>query len=283
VAVLSTEDDPSDTLLPRLIAAGANRSQVFAITGACDEFGAPRPFDPITDIHLLESTLRRIKPALLIVDPIVSFIAGDSHKNTEVRRDLQPLVDLAASVDCAVLGITHLGKGSNGRDPTERVIGSIAFAAVARVVMLAAKNEDPAAEFPRMLVRSKSNIGSDEGGFEYDIRQADIGMGISTSVTVWGKSLSGNARDLIAKAEVNNEDYRDGGSLEDACSFLKSLLEDGPLPAKTVRAEADGAGYSWATIRRAKDRIGAEARKDGGEFGGHGAVWKWALGPQGAQ
>jgi len=32
---------------------------------------------------------------LLIIDPIVSAVTGDSHKNAEVRRSLQSLVDLA--------------------------------------------------------------------------------------------------------------------------------------------------------------------------------------------
>jgi putative DNA primase/helicase len=49
---------------------------------------------------------------LLIVDPVVSAIAGDSHKNAEVRRGLQPLVDLAGSMHCALLGITHFSKGT---------------------------------------------------------------------------------------------------------------------------------------------------------------------------
>ena len=41
---------------------------------------------------------------LLIVDPIVSAVAGDSHKNAEVRRGLQPLVDAGQKMGAAVLG-----------------------------------------------------------------------------------------------------------------------------------------------------------------------------------
>ena len=59
--------------------------------------------------------------------PIVSAVAGDSHKGAEVRRALQPVVTLAQRLGCAVLGITHFSKGTNGRDPVERVTGSIAF------------------------------------------------------------------------------------------------------------------------------------------------------------
>lgn len=79
---------------------------------------------------------------LLIVDPVVSAVTGDSHKNTEVRRALPPLVDLAAACDCAVLGITHFFRGGQGAEPAQRVVGSVAFTAVARVVLVAAKVRD---------------------------------------------------------------------------------------------------------------------------------------------
>lgn len=55
---------------------------------------------------------------LLIVDPIVGAVTGDSHKNTETRRGLQPLVDLAAECRRALLGVTHFAKGD--RAPTQR-------------------------------------------------------------------------------------------------------------------------------------------------------------------
>jgi hypothetical protein len=69
-----------------------------------------------------------------------------------------------------VLGITHLTKGTAGKDPTERVTGSLAFGAVARIVMLAARKQaDEDGGPPRIFTRSKSNIGPSGGGFGYDI------------------------------------------------------------------------------------------------------------------
>lgn len=161
----SGEDDPADTLLPRLLAMGAEPARVYFVTGA--RIGNElQSFDPARDMAQLLVEAERIgNVRLLIVDPVVSAVAGDSHKNTEVRRALQPLVDLGASLGATVLGISHFSKGSAGRDPTERVVGSMAFGAVARVVLCAAKvkrREDKGDR--RILVRSKSNIGPDEGG-----------------------------------------------------------------------------------------------------------------------
>ena len=157
VLVWSGEDDASDTLLPRLMASGADRSKVFFVhstrTGETD-----RPFDPGTDLPDLERAALLIGGVnLIIVDPVVTAVTGDSHNNTETRRGLQPLVDMAARLQAAVLGITHMSKGVVGKDPTSRVIGSIAFTALARVVLLAGKMAMHDGESKRVIVRGKSN------------------------------------------------------------------------------------------------------------------------------
>jgi putative DNA primase/helicase len=78
---------------------------------------------------------------MMIVDPIVSAISGDAHRANDVRRNLQALVDMAGSYGCAVLGISHFAKGTKGTSPAERVIGSQAFVALARMVLVAGKDE----------------------------------------------------------------------------------------------------------------------------------------------
>ena len=82
-------------------------------------------------------------------------MSGDGHKSNDVRRSLQPVVDLAQRLGCAVLGITHFSKGTGGRDPVERITGSLAFAALARLVLVAAKvKADDGGEARRVLVRA---------------------------------------------------------------------------------------------------------------------------------
>ncbi|MEO3712194.1 AAA family ATPase [Roseateles flavus] len=271
VLVWSGEDDPADTLLPRLLAMGADASRVYFITATRVD-GEAHPFDPARDMQQLIAEAERIGDVrLLVVDPVVSAVAGDSHKATEVRRALQPIVDLGAAIRAAVLGISHFSKGSAGRDPTERVVGSMAFGAVARVVLCAAKVQgDSDDKDRRILVRSKSNIGPDEGGFEYSIehQQLDALPGIQASIISWGAAIAGTARELLAEVEADNND----GEAQDVESFLRALLADGPLPVQAIRADADGAGYSWDQTKRASNRIGVEKRKDGLRGG-----WIWAL------
>lgn len=170
----------------------------------CSRFPAATPirskaFDPARDLTALEAAATRIRDIkLLIADPVVSAVTGDSHKNTEVRRALQPIVHLAQRLDCAVLGISNFSKGTAGREPLERVTGSVAFGALARVVLVAAKGADGE---PRLLARAKSNIGPDGGGFGYELAQVTFD-GVETSVVRWGAPLAGTARELLGDAEI---------------------------------------------------------------------------------
>src|SRR6185369_867344 len=82
VLIWSGEDDHADTLLPRLVAAGADRSRVFFVTGSRIN-GELQSFDPARDMQALQAQAERIGDVrLVIVDPVVSAVTGDSHKNT---------------------------------------------------------------------------------------------------------------------------------------------------------------------------------------------------------
>ncbi|MGY6517382.1 MAG: AAA family ATPase [Lysobacteraceae bacterium] len=264
VLVWSGEDDPADTLAPRLAAAGADLSRVHFVGSVTGEDG-PRPFDPSRDLMALHSEVRRIGCVrLLIADPVVSAVAGDSHKNGEVRRALQPLVDLAAMTGCAVLGISHFSKGTAGREPLERVTGSIAFGAVARVVLVTAKADDG-----RLLARAKSNIGPDGGGFAYDLELVEV-EGIEASRVRFGAALEGTARDLLGDVEAADSPR------DEALEWLESVLWAGPVPVKNIQAEATASGTGWRTVQRAKSDLGviAERVSEGKEGKGY---WQWRL------
>lgn len=269
VLIWSGEDDPADTLVPRLMAAGADRARCYFIEGA-RRGGEVVPFDPARDLGQLLEAIEKIGGiSLLVIDPVVSAVTGDSHKNTEVRRALQPLVDLAAKCDCAVLGITHFAKGGQGTDPSQRVVGSVAFTAVARVVMVAAKVKgDEEGQDTRILARSKSNIGPDDGGFQYHLEQSEPIPGIHASHIAWGKAVEGTARELLTDPDDGPQD-----DASDAVELLRAELDtvrwtSCDEAAKPLKA----AGFSKKQIWAASKKVGVMRKKDGMKGG-----WMWRL------
>ncbi|MGD9836082.1 MAG: AAA family ATPase [Piscinibacter sp.] len=268
VLVWSGEDNPADTLLPRLIAAGADKRRVHFISGTRTN-GELQPFDPATDMTQLTAQASRIGDVrLIVVDPVVSAVTGDSHKNTEVRRALQPLVDLAASIGAALVGISHFSKGGQGQDPASRVVGSVAFTAVARVVLVAAKVHGENGEDRRILARGKSNIGPDDGGFEYSIAQVETLPGIQASRIEWGAAVQGTARELLRDPEDETEETN---AQDAAAAFLREVLGDDLVPVKTVEAEGKAAGLAWRTIRRASESLNVVKRR------GAENRWYWSI------
>jgi len=268
VVIWSGEDDPADTLVPRLTLSGADLSKVYFIAEV-KEGNEKRSFGPAHDIEALRRKLAEIgEVSLLIVDPIVSAIAGDSHKNAEVRRGLQPLADLAASMRCALLGITHFSKGTGGRDPVERLTGSLAFGAVARVVLVAARHQEEGEDgrTVRLFLRAKSNIGPDDGGFEDDLYQDEVEThpGIFASFVQWGNKVEGAARELLATAETTLEDGT-GESVVSVSAWLSQLLidEQGEIDRRDVMKAANAMGYKERTVHRAREKIGVIVKLHG--------------------
>lgn len=271
LAVWSGEDDPADTLLPRFIAAGGDPTRVHFVEATRID-GEVLPFDPARDMVQLMAAIDRIGDVkMVIVDPVVSAVAGDTHKNGEVRRALQPLVDLAAATGAAVLGISHFSKGGQGQDPTQRVIGSVAFAAVARVVLVAAKVKNAEGEDRRILARSKSNIGPDDGGFEYHLEQVEALPGIQASRVAWGQAVEGTARELLAEPDEAGPDEEEG----DAVSLLRAeLTADTWTNASVAEKPLKAAGFSKKQIWRAGKKLNIVRQK--GKDGPHDA-WYWRL------
>ncbi|WP_186159065.1 AAA family ATPase [Burkholderia gladioli] len=267
VLMWSGEDNPADTIVPRLIAAGADLHRIHIVSGRLGEKGEILPFDPATDVPLLAERLADMGGAsLLIVDPLMQAVAGDAHRANDVRRDLQALVDMANAYRCAVLGITHLGKHTQGKNPAERVLGSQAFVALARMVLVAGKDE--AAE-RRILARAKSNIAPDDGGVSYTLEVVE-NDGIHASRVVWGDLIDGTAREILGDVEQSDDEERTGQ--DEAQEFLASLLSDGPKRTRELKSDADGAGYNWKMMQRAGSKLKVEKRKIGMKEG-----WEWSL------
>ena len=235
-----------------------------------------RPFNPATDMGALRDAIIELGDvALIIVDPIVSAVSGDSHKNSETRQGLQPLVDLCQDVKAVLLGITHFTKGTSGREPIERVTGSLAFGAVARVIMVTAVQpvEEEGALPKHVFAIAKCNIGPMSCGFEYELESVDLEgwPDVRCSEVKWGKTVEGTARELLNEAEETGKDDRK--AVDRAADFLRETLVDSEMLCSDVKAAAEAQGVSWSAIERAKEKkVSIKSRRDG-----KSGKWSWKL------
>jgi putative DNA primase/helicase len=275
VVFWSGEDNNEDTLNPRFRAAGADIVHVHTV-GHVKQGDVCRSFDPAKDMDLLRLKLLPIKDIrLIVIDPIASAVSCNSDKNAEVRRALQPLVDLAEELQCAVVGITHFSKGTNGRAPIERITGSLAFGALARVVLVATKQEAKGTCPERcMLLRAKSNVGPEGGGFVYELNKQQLPdyPDVVTSRVAWGESVLGSTRDLLAENAYGDRSSKP----KNLRIWLRDLLSAGPLSADELRVHCEKNGYPMRTVNHAlkkeKEMGNIEFKRVG--FPSHGI---WAL------
>lgn len=270
VVLLSAEDGVADTIRPRLDAAGADVDRIVALEAvqSVGENGrdSARTFDLSCDLSALESAIQSVEGCrLVVIDPVTAYLGGvDSHKNAEIRGLLAPLGAIAERHRVAVVAVTHLNK-SGGGPAIYRAMGSLAFAAAARAAWAVSKDKDDPRR--RLLLPIKNNIAPDTGGLAYRIEP----LGVDGCPAVEWEPDAVNVSADDALANVRDEG---GGRTErdDAAEWLRDLLANGPRPARNVEGEARDAGYSIATVRRAKAAIGVVSRKPA--FGG---PWEWTL------
>jgi putative DNA primase/helicase len=137
VVMLSAEDDAADTIVPRLIVAGADTNRVHLVSAAKRSDGTKKTFNLVTDLELLRAKIEEIGDVVLVViDPLTAYL-GVGKVNTfqggDVRGVLTPLVDMAAENHFFVLGIMHFNKKADVSDALLRISDSLAFGAVAFV------------------------------------------------------------------------------------------------------------------------------------------------------
>ena len=269
VLIYSTEDDPADTLKPRLIANDADISKVSFIAGRTNHEGKLEPFDPAKDFPKIEKYIKDNPDLkLLMIDPIISAVSGDMNKANDVRRSLQPLVDLANQYNFAILGITHFAKGSLNNNPADRILGSQAFSALARMAWTAARRET---EGDYIFVRAKSNISTLDGGIRYDLESMIVENIIETTKTSWLGVIDGAAKELLNTAELSG--CENNSVVDAAKEFLIELLSTvDKMSSKDVQAQAKEAGFSLASIRRAQERLNIKPFRPHGE-----KSWFWSL------
>jgi hypothetical protein len=269
VLVGSAEDDHDDTVVPRLMAAGADLTLCHAIGAEAASIDAL-----CVDIDRKAESLRARGQivGLVTIDPLASYLGKvDSHNDSQVRVALRPLRDVASRHRIAIVALRHTRKAGSG-SAMDQVSGSLAFVASARAAFLITPDRED--ETKRLLIPLKGNLTPTKTGLAYHIVPADVSLRsrhgtVKTSVPriEWlSEVVSMSADEAMAAARERHT------KVEDVKEWLTDILADGPLPMKTVEETAGRAGYSMMTVRRAADAIGVKKDK-----GGYQGSWQWSM------
>jgi archaellum biogenesis ATPase FlaH len=231
VGFVAAEDDLERTLVPRLDATKANRELVMnvsleVIRGVESWKQLPTIAD---DLSALETQILEHGIKVLIVDPVVSVMDGDSVKLSDVRRNLDRLTGLCERSGCTVIAVTHFNKGAG--NASEKITGSSAFRDTARSVLLLAVDED---SDQRILTVDKSNYSPVKKSLAFSVR--------SVSVPVKDGLASVGCAELLGETALRVHDLV-GNLSEDKLAILalakdaKEEAERGARPSSTITSE----------------------------------------------
>lgn len=180
VLILAPEDGAADTLVPRLKAAGADTSRVKILTAKVASKGADGTptisFMSFQDLSYWRSILRRLGDVrLLIADPIPSCLGRgvNDYRNQEVRQVLEPFIDLLNEMGVALLGVTHLGKSPDLKNPAHRILGSVAYNAISRSTHFTIRDPD-SLDGRRFLTHEKNTYGPSAPSLAFRIEPFEV-------------------------------------------------------------------------------------------------------------
>lgn len=267
VVLLSAEDGPADTIVPRLIAAGADLGRVYILQGVTTSEGDDGGIAVPEALDVVEATIVAQDAALLVIDPLMAYLGAETsaNKDQDVRRALAPLAAMLDRTGAACLAIRHLNKAT-GASALYRGGGSIGIIGAARVGLLVAR--DPDDEQACILAPLKNNLSKPPAGLRYRL---DSVPGADVARVVWDDApVTFDASALLSAAG----DEANGSELDEARKWMNDYLNGAAKPADDVLREGKKAGFSEATLRRAKRALSVVSTKRG--FGCEGR-WAWSL------
>lgn len=275
VIICATEDSWEYTIVPRLVAAGADRSRVYRVDIE-NKDNLLEGLNLMTDQALLEEIAKQKDIGLLVLDPLMSRMgdSGDTHKDSDVRKALEPMCRIADECQFAIIGLMHHNK-SGSTDPLKSVMGSTAFSAVARsvhTVIAAPENEDYEGPPQRLFGTIKNNLGqvsgtgdSDSGTWLFHIEtvvfdtEDDDPQQLKIGRLHWDGdaeiTIGDGMQEHVKREKEGTTKEKKASKLDLATTFLGNLFDKRGAVLKTecetIASQELNGGHASATLDRA--------------------------------
>ena len=269
--LMSAEDDPARTIVPRLIAGGADLTKVHVLESVILANGSETLPSLWADIDAITTAAARLGDCrLIVIDPVSAYLKGvDDNRNTALRGVLTPLNRLAEGLGAAVVLVSHLTKArsANGK---HRVLGSIAYIGACRANHLFVADPHDQTGRRVLMLDNGGNVAPPAPALAYAIENRGRGPRV-----VWScEPVAIPEVDALKPPSGPSEHPRPAIARRECDDWLCAFLAVGPRASAEVFKVGTAAGFTKDQIRKAKERIGAIALKEG--FAGTGQ-WNWRL------
>ena len=241
VAFLTTEDSVRKKLKKRLREAGANMPNIITPDFARDTDGLLRRLK--FGSAEMEQFVRWYKPALCVFDPLQGFVPPDINMGSRnaMRDCMAPLISLGEETGTTFLVVCHTNKrkGAFGRD---RIADSADLWDISRSVLMLGFTEDQGV---RYLSQEKSNYAELQ---ETRLFSIDGSGQIHAEGATWKR----DREYMLDGAACLSAPSRD-----DCKTWILNRLKaaGNAMPTKELEDDAKAEGYSYRTLRRAKDEL----------------------------
>jgi hypothetical protein len=303
VLLISCEDDVADTIVPRLLSAGADLNRIQKVEGIKGKDDKTIPFClahyQAMEAHLAANPSIR----LVVIDPAGAFIGRsgvDDYNDTELRSLLGPMAELAARREVTILLIKHLVKGATTK-AVHKVGGSTGYVNAVRAAFVIAPDGDDSDK--KLFLPLKFNLGPRPSGLAYRMRSLEP-YEQQRILDGYCAHLDAQDRDRLAKQlfriewlgpvdadadrVLGEQARRDRGlnKVERAMEWLTAFLATYAYPSDEIRAAAKAEGFTFDNLKEAKARLKEKGlhNSNKGQFGGvwwsgFGAPESWVLRP----
>jgi hypothetical protein len=289
VLLIGCEDDYADTVVPRLLAAGADLSRAFKVDGVKDPDGKVLPFSLAYYQAMEEELKQRPKVRLVVIDPAGAYIGRtgvDDHKDSELRSLLDPMAELAARYRVTILLVKHLNKGATTK-AIHKVSGSTGYVNAVRAAFVIAPSQEE--ESIKLLLPLKFNIAKKPTGLSYALESltpqeaesllAQFGhLGAEDRARLaeqlfrvtWLGPVTTDADSLFAQAARGK---RDGNKVKACAEWLERFLKEYAYPSDEIVEAAKREGFTFDNVKEAKAQLMAKGLQSSNRGRFQGAWW----------
>lgn len=259
---VANEDSLERTVVPRLIAAGADLARVHFLTMsyAGQEARVMLP----TDCEAIGELARTTGAATVMLDPLSSNLRVDNANDAkQMRTVIETVRKMCEKYDISAVGLAHTRK-QDSKNLMDAIMGSSELGNVCRSAM--GVMADPEEEGTVVLSQEKSNMGRmDIPSYKYKIEDHSFFAGevISTSRLKFLGKTDQRVSEMLAESMSNIGGSPEGKECEawlveflqfHATSNLQRPNVPATVPRTVVMAAGKKEGYPEHTVKRAAKR-----------------------------